>query len=55
MFLDRIHNMRKQRKSLEELQRDLQTIKTADMSKVIGGRVIRKNKWVKGLTGITPQ
>lgn len=48
-------SMGKSKKSLSELQKDLQTIKSIDMAKIFGGKLVKKNKWNNGLGGITPQ
>lgn len=55
MFNYKFDAMSKSKKSLSELQKDLQTIKTVDMAKILGGKIVKKNKWNKGLSGIPPQ
>ena len=45
--------MRKSKKKLDDLKKDLKTLKKKDMKKIVGGK--KKNKWNSGLGGIVPQ
>ncbi|MEZ4951445.1 MAG: hypothetical protein R2879_02030 [Saprospiraceae bacterium] len=59
MFLFKFDAMRRQKKSISELEREFQKesliIDDADMAKILGGKMIKKNKWNKGCGTITPQ
>lgn len=55
MFTIKLDAMGKPKKSLSELEKDIQVLKTADMANILGGNsVIKKSKWNNGLGGITP-
>lgn len=47
--------MGKPKKSLEDLKKDLKTLKKGDMNKITGGKKDKKNKWNNGCGGIVPQ
>ncbi len=48
--------MGKSKKNLDDLKKDLKTIKKVDMNKIIGGKNDKaKKKWNSGCGGILPQ
>jgi hypothetical protein len=59
MFLFNFDPKRRQKKSISELEREFQResliIDDADMAKILGGKMVKKNKWNKGCGNITPQ
>ncbi len=48
--------MGKPKKNLDDLKKDLKTLKKKDMKKIVGGKDDKKKKkWNNGLGGIVPQ
>lgn len=48
--------MGKSKKKLEDLKKDLKTLKEVDMKKIVGGKNDKKRKkWNNGCGGILPQ
>jgi hypothetical protein len=48
--------MGKPKKKLDDLKKDLKTLKKKDMKKIVGGKNDKKKKnWNNGLGGIVPQ
>ncbi len=48
--------MGKSKKKLDDLKKDLKTLKKKDMKKIVGGKNDKKKKnWNNGLGGIVPQ
>ena len=46
--------MGKSKKNLDDLKKDLKSLKKTDLKKIIGGRR-KKKKWNNGCGGIPPQ
>ncbi len=48
--------MGKDKRNLEDLKKDLKSLKKEEMTKIVGGRKGKsKNQWNDGCGGITPQ
>jgi hypothetical protein len=47
--------MGKSKKNLDDLKKDLKTIKKKDMGKIVGGKKSKNKKWNNGCGGIVPQ
>ena len=47
--------MGKSKKNLDDLKKDLKTIKKNDMNKIVGGKKSKNKKWNNGCGGIVPQ
>lgn len=47
--------MGKDKKNLNDVKKDIKTIKKEDMKKIVGGKKDRDNKWNNGCGGILPQ
>jgi hypothetical protein len=47
--------MGKSKKNLDELKKDLKTIKKNDMDKIVGGKKGKNKNWNNGCGGIVPQ